>query len=129
VPVNRLDACVVRVIDCLRKSLESEVGQWILADHPGQKCEFELSGIVEGNLVHASIDRTFIDENVRWIIDYKTSSPARDENMEAFLRRETEQYRKQIETYATLFSELEPDRAIKAGLYFPAIDAWKLVVD
>lgn len=127
VPADRLEPCVARVVDCLRNTLVSDKGQWILASHAEQACERALSGVVDGQLVHASIDRTFIDDNTRWVIDYKTSRPAKGESTELFLQRETEHYRGQIDVYTQLFTQLEPDRPVKGALYFPAIDVWRII--
>jgi hypothetical protein len=46
------------------------------------------------------IDRTFIDNGVRWIIDYKSLELNHDTN----LQLTAEQYREQLETYANLFA-------------------------
>jgi len=128
-PQNRLDKCVEKVMVCLRNSLTSEKGQWILRQHQQHACEMEISGLVDNTLLHASVDRTFIDDDVRWVIDYKTSSPDRGETLATFLERELEHYRQQVMSYVTLYSQLEPERRVKGGLYFPAVDAWQVVVD
>ncbi len=127
VPADRLASCTARVVDCLKRTLDSDKGQWILAPHLDHACEKAVSGIVDERLVHASIDRTFIDDNIRWVIDYKTSTPAKDESLELFLQRETAHYQGQVHIYTRLFSQLEPDRSVKGALYFPAIDTWKVV--
>ncbi len=126
IPPGRIDACVSRSMNCIRGTVRSDIGRWILAPHPEHACEVELSGLVDGLLIHASIDRTFVDNGIRWVIDYKTSSPA-DEPVGAFLDRETERYRGQIDAYLALYAGLEPAREIRGALYFPAIDAWRVV--
>ncbi len=71
------------------------------------------------------IDRTFVDaEGVRWIVDWKTSRHEGGDR-EAFLDRELERYRSQLERYAQAMRTLEPDRPVKTGLYFPLLDAWR----
>ena len=88
---------------------------WILNQHHEQAAsEYALSGLV--------IDRTFIEQGTRWIIDYKTSSPAENESLENFLLREKSHYTLQLHKYAECFSH-EP-HPIKLGLYFPMIDGW-----
>ena len=129
IPADRLDDCAAKVLQSLQKMLVSEQGRWILTAHAEQACELELSGLVAGELVHASIDRTFIVDGIRWIIDYKTSSPASGENVELFLQKESDLYRSQIETYMALFRQLDSSIEVKGALYFPLIDAWKTISD
>ena len=87
--------------------------------------ELALNGMVEGQLVRAIIDRTFIDsDGVRWIIDYKTSRPATGEGSDEFMSREAERYRNQLQLYAALIKQLEPSRPLRTALYFPMFDGW-----
>ena len=72
----------------------------------------------------AALDRTFIDRNdVRWIVDYKTDTHEGGD-LEEFLGREQERYRKQLEQYAALIKMLD-GREIKLGLYFPLLKGWR----
>ena len=77
-----------------------------------------MSGIVDGALVNAVIDRTFIDRNgTRWIIDYKSGYHAGG-NLDAFLESEAARYRGQLMLYQRLFEQMgETD--IKTALYLP----------
>ena len=62
-------------------------------------------------------------EGVRWIVDFKLS---RHEGADAgaFLDREQERYRTQLETYAQVMREIDP-RPIRVGLYFPLVPGWR----
>ncbi|MCF6238547.1 MAG: PD-(D/E)XK nuclease family protein, partial [Candidatus Marinimicrobia bacterium] len=103
----------------------SERGRWILGNHQEATSELALNGMVEGQLVRATIDRTFIDsEGVRWIIDYKTSRPIPEEEQDEFMNGETERYRQQLQLYAVLFRQLEENRSLRTALYFPMFDGW-----
>jgi len=63
------------------------------------------------------IDRTFIDENnVRWIIDYKTTL---SQNME----EEKQKHIKQLRQYTQALQMLD-SRPIHCGLYFPLTSFW-----
>jgi len=44
--------------------------------------------------------------------------------LEAFLDREQERYRKQVEQYAALMKMFDK-REIKLGLYFPLLKGWR----
>lgn len=98
-------------------------GQWILQTQPLEQSEYALSYLDDGELKTLIVDRSFVDENdVRWIIDYKTSQP-NGEPLSDFLQTEKEKYLTQLTEYAKLFSQLE-DRPVKLGLYFPLCRAW-----
>ena len=81
----------------------------------------------DGEICRYIVDRTFFDEQegVRWVIDYKTSSPQPGENEEDFKTRELSHYRSQLDTYADLLQDYpwRFEGPIKAALYFPAIGA------
>ncbi|WP_376697130.1 UvrD-helicase domain-containing protein [Wenzhouxiangella sp. EGI_FJ10305] len=121
-----LDAAVEPIREAFDRTLHSEVGRWILSgEHRQAACELPLSGIVEGELVNAVIDRTFVDDNgTRWIIDYKSGYHAGGD-LERFLGEEAERYNVQLDLYRRLFEQMgETD--IKAALYLPRHD--RLVV-
>jgi len=123
VPVDERPPALQRIFNALELARSSTLGRWILADHPMGSCELALSGVVDQRLVHAVIDRSFIDDGGRrWVIDYKTSMPLAHESREAFVAREVEHYRAQLQTYVHLFRSLEPERTFCAALYFPLID-------
>ncbi len=124
VPASELSTSRQLVQQAVDQTLASERGRWLLASYPQQACELALSGIVAGELLHAIIDRTFIADGIRWIVDYKTSAPAAAESIEAFLRREQEQYRSQLKAYARLFELKGAAEPIRTALYFPLIDGW-----
>jgi ATP-dependent exoDNAse (exonuclease V) beta subunit len=124
VPAAELPQCIQKVLFALKQTLGSERGRWIVGPRKKAACELALSGIIDGKLVHAVIDRTFIDEDgTRWVIDYKTSD-CQEEEKEEFLQKEAERYRAQLLAYAALFKHLEPDRKIRTALYFPLVDGW-----
>jgi ATP-dependent exoDNAse (exonuclease V) beta subunit len=121
---SRLDDAVDKVQQAMQQTLQGERGRWLLTEHEQAECELALSGMVDGVLVHAIIDRTFIDgQGVRWIVDYKTSSPDKKAH-QAFLAEESEHYRGQLAIYRRLFEEFEPNREVRTALYFPLIDGW-----
>ena len=126
VPAARLPLCAERVLSALQATLDSRRGRWILAAHAQAASELALTGIVDGETVHAVIDRTFVDEDgVRWVVDYKNSAPAEGELLAEFLAREEEQYRPQLQVYLELLEKRDPGSGVVRGaLYFPLIDAW-----
>ncbi|MDA3895982.1 MAG: UvrD-helicase domain-containing protein [Desulfobacteraceae bacterium] len=121
---SEIDAAVKQVAETLRNAVEDDKGRWVLADHRQSANEYALTGNVDGKIVSVKIDRTFVDENdVRWIIDYKTGSHTGG-SVEAFLDREKERYQGQLEMYKRLMGEKE-EREIRLGLYFPRLSGWR----
>ncbi len=130
VPAHELTSAIMRIREAVDQTLASKQGQWILQSHADGACELELSGQLDGQVIHAVIDRTFIDqEGVRWVIDYKTSAPKATEKVLTFIQRETEHYRAQLSGYSRLMAAMEPHRKVRSGLYFPLIDHFVEVSD
>ena len=119
-----VEAGVQKVFSTINKTLASRRGQWLLDGHSESSCELPLTGIVRGKLIHAVIDRTFVADGCRWVIDYKTSAPGRDETEVEFMNREAEHYREQLVTYTQLLTLRSDDFPVKGALYFPVIDGW-----
>ena len=89
------------------------------------RSELALTAMIDGVAHSLRIDRTFVDEmGVRWIVDWKTSVHEGGDR-EAFLDRELERYRAQLERYARALQLMEPDRPLRVGLYYPLLDAWR----
>jgi ATP-dependent exoDNAse (exonuclease V) beta subunit len=120
--LNRSEAreSSVGCADILARAIEDSNGRWILGDHEDASAELPVTGIVNGVIVHAVIDRTFVENNRRWIIDYKTGSHEGGSTVE-FLEREKERYREQLERYAALLKAGGEEREIRLGLYYPAL--------
>ena len=125
VPVERRTHALERVVTALQRTLNDPRGQWLLFDrHPSAESELALGGLVGGEIVNIVIDRTFVDDDgVRWVVDYKTSSHE-GSGLEAFLDREQQRYRAQLERYAVLAAHLGPE-PVRLGLYFPLLSAWR----
>lgn len=124
VSTGQLEGAVDKVQQAVGVCLAGERGRWLLQPHREHACELPITGMIDGAIVHAVIDRTFIDADVRWIIDYKTSSPRAGEGREAFFRREAEHYKKQLSRYAQLFRKLDENCEVRTALYFPLVDGW-----
>ena len=124
VPQEEINAAVERVGVALVRTLEDKRGRWLLGSKREAHSEWRLTGVLEGELVDVRIDRTFVDEQgARWIVDYKASTHE-GADLEAFLDREQERYRKQLEQYAAVMKLLDK-REIKLGLYFPLLQGWR----
>jgi ATP-dependent exoDNAse (exonuclease V) beta subunit len=125
VPQDRLEQAVLRVTEALLRVHSDPKGRWILkAGYRDDMREQALSGQIDGEVVRAVFDRSFIDESgIRWVIDYKTSQHLGG-GVERFLDREVERYRPQLQRYARLASRLGAE-PVRLGLYFPLMCAWR----
>lgn len=124
-PHNECGMGVTLIEKAVQHFLQSQRGQWILSDHhQDRQTEYPLTYYENDTIHHVVIDLTFIDENnVRWIIDYKTTVPQESESLDHFLERQKKEYRDQLQRYANVLSQIE-NRSIRLGLYFPVCDAW-----
>ena len=125
VPEAKLDQAVQRVIEALRRTLSDAKGAWLFdPQHVDAKSEYALTLIEHGKPVTSIMDRSFVDASgIRWIIDYKTSTHEGG-GLDAFLDREQERYRGQLERYAAVLRKLD-SRPIRLGLYFPLLGGWR----
>jgi ATP-dependent helicase/nuclease subunit A len=112
----RLDALLARTAGDAR-------GRWILAAHDEAHCEWAIQGVTAAGLRQAIVDRSFVEQGVRWVIDYKTGRHE-GAGLEAFLDQQVETYRGQLQAYAELLAGLAP-LPVRCALYFPALGAWR----
>lgn len=113
-----------QIINMITATLKDERGRWILNSHTEAQSEYKLTAIIDGKIELMVIDRTFVDETgTRWIIDYKTASDMTDTDINAFLTKQKEKHKSQMQKYATAMQQIET-RTIKTALYFPALQSW-----
>ncbi len=119
-----LEQAIDRVTAALTNILADERGRWLLSEKNEAHNELKLTRVMKHKTVNYVIDRTFCDaNNIRWIIDYKTSSHE-GSGAELFLDRELDRYRNQLNSYAEAFRKIEK-RRIFLGLYFPLLNGWR----
>jgi len=127
----KADAIIERTSAAVENCLASERGRWILANHEEAQCEYAITAVLENTgepdtgedsarAKSLVLDRTFIENGTRWIIDYKTSSHAGGD-LQGFLENEAGRYREQLQDYKSAI-ELAETRPIKTALYFPLLD-------
>ncbi len=107
------DPFIAGLIDKTNPVVRSE---WAIEDTPKEKCI--RSGIV---------DLAVFDGGDWWIVDFKTSRPAKDESLEEFMSREEKLYRPQLETYRSMLEKMElvGKSIIHAGIYLTALKQWR----
>jgi ATP-dependent exoDNAse (exonuclease V) beta subunit len=121
---HAMEDAVERVAAILEQTIADPRGRWVLGPWDDARSELKLTGVIGGELVNIAMDRTFTDEEgIRWIVDYKTGAHE-GADVEAFLDRERERYRAQLDRYAALMRHLDA-RPIRLGLYFPLLKGWR----
>jgi ATP-dependent exoDNAse (exonuclease V) beta subunit len=98
-------------VRALQATLASADGRWLLAAHPEAAAEQAWSSREGDVAVNHVIDRVFVADGCRWIVDYKTVRAADDE-----LPARAEGFRPQLERYARLFAG-DP-RPLRMAIFF-----------
>ncbi|MDG6778528.1 UvrD-helicase domain-containing protein [Thiomicrorhabdus sp. zzn3] len=127
-----LEQAIERVLRSLTHARGNAKLVWALDQkHREAQCEYPLTSLEDDGVANHIVDRTFVDEGeVRWIVDYKTSHLASDaaEKVDAFVEKQVEVYRPQLERYGKLLAEIDRaagrSRAQKWVLYFTDMDRW-----
>ena len=117
IPGDELDTLTDDIETALANTLADERGRWLLARHEDACSELSLSHHDEGRTRSLILDRSFVYEGERWIVDYKTSRHEGG-NLEGFLDEEERRYAAQLERYRLAMSQRET-RPIRTALYFP----------
>ena len=121
---SRAQARAGEACDLVALMLEDARGEWILSPHPEGAAELELVRSDEGGVGVLRVDRTFVVDGERWVIDYKVSSPAPEESESRFLAREQARYAPQLAAYREVWRAIDPDTPVRGALYFPRGRHW-----
>ena len=109
-----------RVLHALGRALASEHGRWILRARPAAACELALTQRDAADLRNNVVDRSFIEDGVRWVIDYKTGAHEGGA-VETFIAARRAEYAPQLARYAALFT----DAPVRQALYFVDLDRFE----
>jgi ATP-dependent exoDNAse (exonuclease V) beta subunit len=112
-------AGAARVIAALHSALEDPHGRFVLGAHEDARSELTLTLRSGDALEHIRLDRTFVADGERWIVDFKTSRHEGGDRA-AFLDSEVERYRPQLDRYAAALAAIE-GRKVRVALYFPLL--------
>ena len=122
-----LDADMQAII---QKIEHSSTAQWLLAPHSEAHSEWPLVSINhQGEMVKNIIDRSFVDQGIRYIIDYKITAPQEGEALAVFLARMKVRYQPQLRHYQHLLQKRGESHPMRLALYFPMIDHLEYIVD
>ncbi len=102
-------AAAAEVQQHLHTTLASPEGRWLLAPHPQAASEYALASAAAESSASPTLhvlDRTFVCEGTRWIIDYKTT---------AHENADPNAWRAQLQRYRALFNDGLP---VQLALFF-----------
>jgi ATP-dependent exoDNAse (exonuclease V) beta subunit len=108
-----------KVVASLKAVLQDTSGRWVLDVHQDAQNEFELSGLIDNEVRRIKLDRTFIEGDERWIVDYKVTD-IEGGSREDFLKAQVEKYRPDMQIYRRVMAAFDP-RPIRLALYFPLL--------
>ncbi len=110
------DTITTTALEHIERVINSETGRWILAAHTHHVSEHPLSAYVNNNLTNIVIDRMFVDQGLRWIIDYKSQVGSGRDHLEYDRAGLIARSRAQLEKYAEIVSELH-DEPVRAAIF------------
>ncbi|NJD36066.1 MAG: DNA helicase [Betaproteobacteria bacterium] len=94
-----------RAARMLATTLASRDGQWVLRPRADSGAEMAIARVGAGGTAETRVvDRSFVDNGVRWIIDYKTADLGSKADGATFAAH-AGRYRPQLESYAALFAD------------------------
>ncbi len=103
-----------RACAILQTTLASEAGRWVLKSRDGAAAELALVKVSRGGTPTSIVDRTFVEDGVRWIVDYKTGTPSGED-----LGTVAGRYREQLARYVDLFAD--EGLPVRAAIFFAAL--------
>ncbi len=122
-PRARHASVLERIDRALRRMHGSETASHFLdRGHPESASELALTARLDGRWIRVKLDRTWVEEGTRWIIDWKTSLHEGG-SLDHFLNEELRRYGPQLQSYSRVAAAMD-GRAQRIGLYFPLMDRW-----
>jgi len=122
---DEIAQAIKKISQAIHSTLNDKHGQWLLDNsHAQSACELAITH-KQGNHIDLKlreniVDRTFIADDVRWIIDYKSSEPRSEQTVADFCTQEIAAYKTQLVRYKACFAALG-ETEIKTALYFPLL--------
>jgi ATP-dependent exoDNAse (exonuclease V) beta subunit len=109
-----------RVVAALSRSLSDRHGRFLLGPHEEARSELRLTVRAGAALEHIRLDRTFVAEGKRWIVDFKTSQHEGG-GQNGFLDSEIARYAPHGSSATPLPSRQARSRPVQLALYFPLL--------
>jgi ATP-dependent exoDNAse (exonuclease V) beta subunit len=115
-PIDEIDQWQDFVLKLLNNTKGDPQFEWLFKDRSSTLVEAEF--VTDNRII--AIDRLFIDNDILWIIDFKTAEPLADESLDQFIHRQQSQHAKQLFFYQETLSKVY-NNPIKCALYCPAV--------
>ena len=113
-PESECNHSASEVLQALEIATTSPTGQWILKSRDEERNEWALNQVVDTEVHSLRMDRTFVENGIRWIIDYKVVRLNGPGKVETLLGENAEGHRAQLSRYAALF----PDETVRKAIYY-----------
>ncbi len=107
-----IDKYITLVIAALKNAITSMQGAWLLARRASTQIELSITSAQENTVQEQRIDLTFVEDGVRWIVDYKLGLEVTAANREAA----SQNHKPQLAGYAALFTD--EGLPIKTAVYY-----------
>lgn len=122
VPESKISEGLTVIEKSLKQTLSCPKGRWILdsKSHELSESEWALQVPSGHKIKKIVIDRTFVEDNIRWIIDYKVNLSGEKLDEKDIIER----HRGQLTEYVAAVKQMEPTREIKAAIYYPLESHW-----
>ncbi len=119
-----LGQATARVVAALAAAVGADRGRWLLSGaHRDARSEWALTVVAGSGFRQLVIDRSFVSDGVRWIIDYKTTSHEGGDRA-VFLREQALRHEPQLRAYRAAVSALGDPEPVRTALWFPLIGAF-----
>ncbi|KTC64949.1 UvrD/REP helicase (plasmid) [Legionella adelaidensis] len=109
---NLLEEATKSLIQQISNLFHCPIGRWITQAQAEEYNELELLLENNGEMITRIVDRTFINEGKRWVIDFKTGT-----------QTNIEKHKQQVNEYALYLSKLYTE-PIHCGLYYLQNNNW-----
>ncbi len=120
-----------RAVTAMRRIANDPFAQWLLSPERedarnewGLQTAPNIDGL-DGKLLR--VDRTFIDQDTRWVIDYKVADMSDSDDIETWLAAQVQRYYESMKRYALLFRAMDT-KPVKTILYFPLLQRYQEVM-
>jgi ATP-dependent helicase/nuclease subunit A len=120
----KCDQSAEAVINLLQTTLSSEDGEWVLKTRSTAENELSIESADNQSVIKKVIDRTYIEDGTRWIIDYKSVALERNTSDSA-LKAIAMQYREQLDGYEQLFTQ--ENLPIQKAIFFLSLGRLSLL--
>ncbi|QKQ24671.1 UvrD-helicase domain-containing protein [Candidatus Ruthia endofausta] len=111
-----IDSYIDFIVNMLNLTKQDKHFSWLFKQRTSTQVEAEFISDKRSVI----IDRLFIDEDILWIIDFKTTRQANDESIAQFIQRQKAKHTQQLLSYKVALSACY-SMEIKCVLYYPAV--------